>query len=168
VLNYDAMAPKSKGEQPDFVFLSYAPKPNRKSQAIQDTQRRAHAARKSHALARQKRGVFDRSGNDEASSSTSPESPKNSPPKESAPHEVVFVQPPEDTDEVLNVHGDDDSQSVAQSDQLQLWSLAHSYGTPATTLLGQGTVDPFDVFAAKGLPPYVYKVLDIGKQCMCF
>lgn len=156
------MAPKSKGEQPDFVFLSYAPKLNRKSQAIQDTQRRAHAARKSHALARQRRGVFDRNGNDEPSSSASPESPKNSPPKESTPSEVVSVQPTEGPDEVPNIYGDDDSHSVAQSDQMQLWYPA--YSTPATTLLGQGTVDPFDVFAVKNLPPYVYKVLDIGKQ----
>jgi hypothetical protein len=155
------MAPKSRGEQPDFVFLSYAPNPNRKSQAIQDTQRRAHAARKSHALARQKRGVSDPSSSEEASSSTSPESPKNSPPKESTPNDVLFVQPIEDPDEMQTIYSDDDSQSVALSDQMQIWSPAQN--TPPATLLGQGTVDPFDAFAVKGLPPYVYKVLDIGK-----
>lgn len=154
------MAPKSRGEQPDFVFLSYAPHPSRKSQAIQDTQRRAHAARKSHALARQRRGVPDPSSSEDASPSTSPESAKNSPPKESTPNDVLVVQHIEDPDEVQTIYSDDDSQPVAQNDQIQIWSPAQK--TPATSLLGQGTIDPFDTFAVKNLPPYVYKVLDIG------
>lgn len=158
------MAPKSQAVQPDFVFLSYTPHQNRKSQAIQDTQRRVHAARKSHALARQRR--LDPSSSDEASSSTSPESPKNNPSETTGSHDASSDQPTDLSKEVQTIRLDDDhgdSQTVARTDQMQVW-LPPKHGTPATTLLGQGNVDPFDVFAEKGLPSYVFQVLDIGKS----
>lgn len=158
------MAPKSRAAQPDFVFLSYAPHQNRKSQAIQDTQRRAHAARKSHALARQRRAVPEPSSSDDGSSSASPESPKNQQQDKADPDEKFVDASADIVEEVRTIlldEDDDVSQSVVGNDQLQIWSPGH--GTPNFTFLGQGNVDPFDVFAEKGLAPYVFKVLDIGE-----
>ena len=153
---------RKQGEQPDFIFLSYAPNTNRKSQGIQDSQGRAHAARKSHALAKQRRGVFGRSSSEDTGSPASPESPKNSSPKQSTPNDVVLFQPCEDPNEVKTIDGHDGSESMAQHGRIQIWSGARSI--PATPYLGQGATDPFDAFAVKNLPSYVYKVLDIGKQ----
>src|SRR5262249_32082345 len=49
------MAPTSEGDQPEFFFLTYEPQGSRKDRALQERQRRAHAARRSHAFARRSR-----------------------------------------------------------------------------------------------------------------
>ena len=149
------MAPKPRGKQPDFVFLSYAPDQNRTSQALQETQRRAHAARRSHALARQRRGIVETSSSEGGSSSNSPESTKNSPPKEPSANSIVVPQYVEDIEVVENTYVGSDLPASIPTESSQAVS--------PRMLLGQGTIDPFDAVAAKDLPPYVWKVLDLGE-----
>ncbi|RVX69994.1 hypothetical protein B0A52_06165 [Exophiala mesophila] len=142
------MVPKRKNAvHSNFVFLSYEPNPTRTDQVLQDSQRRAHAARKSHAASRQRQRDEVMSGSNTASYSSvlleQSVQGAESPPKvkQNLPDQITR-------------HNERIEAGTGQYAPLLLYDLPHSLHR-----LAQNPIDPFNSFAAKGLPDYVYKVL---------
>ena len=147
------MVPKRKNAvHSNFVFLSYEPNPTRTDQVLQDSQRRAHAARKSHAASRQRQRDEVMSGSNTASYSSvlleQSVQGAESPPKvkQNLPDQITR-------------HNERIEAGTGQYAPLLLYDLPHSLHR-----LAQNPIDPFNSFAAKGLPDYVYKVLYFGKS----
>lgn len=154
------MAPKQKNAaHSNFVFLSYAPNPTRTDQVLQDSQRRAHAARKAHAASRQRQ-------RDEMMSVANPSTSSHV----SSEHSLQSGQCPPKVAENLLDQREACRPEEADPDQLIVASAGvHDrrlfYDLPPPMhRLGQSLIDPFDSFATKGLPDYVYKVLYFGKS----
>lgn len=150
---------KKKGPQPDFVFLSYAPNRTETDQVAQESQRRAHAARKSHAAARQRRyddirssiasSVVKQPSNSLGESTSASESPEEYSGEDEAVSSSLMYK-------------DENASHVTKDDNNRVHQMFYHTSRPMK-FLGQGHIDPFDTFASKGLPAYVYEVLHIGK-----
>lgn len=133
----------NKSADNEFLFLSYSPNTrSRKDQELQEAERRAHAARRSHPSVRQRKSA-DSSPATAAANSPSPQ-------------------------DQLSDATDATHTNRNATQEIQRYSNRYNSTLAGPkvlrTLLGEGRYDPFSVFAVQDIPAYVHKMLDAGES----